>query len=243
MIMKNKELLERSKKFMESYKGLKEHKELDGDFKQLLQQPVVPHLRERKIGKYEIKIEIIHSMKEVTVVSARNWLLMGYKQMKVMFESPRPLYKLLKDGQGLLMSDSPQEIFLQYDAYKQAKGKVLIAGLGLGMSPTLFAEKKEVSEVIVVEIEKDIIKLCKPKNKKIRIVNDDIWKFLKETKEKFDFIYIDIHYSTGCMEYVHTVLPMKKILKERFPNTSSCFWGEEEMESQYNPNFDIKNGV
>ena len=65
-----------------------------------------------------------------------------------------------------------------------------------------------------------------------------IWHFLKTTKEKFDYIYIDIHYSTGCMEYLHTILPMRKLLKKRFPKVQADFWGEEEMKSQYNPNFD-----
>jgi len=222
--------------FFEGYKGLTMKKEIDKDFFNLLQKSAVPHLHEKKIGKFEVKIETILPDRVLPVVSARNWLLMGYRQRSVQFSSPRPLYQLLEEG-NLRMSDSPQEIFLQYDAYKEAKGKVLIGGLGLGMSPTLFAEKKEVTEVIVVEIEKDVIKLCKPKNKKIKVINDDIWNYLKTTDEKFDYIYIDIHYSTGCQEYIHTILPMRKILDEKFSGVPASFWGEEEMKSQYDPNF------
>ncbi len=223
-------------KFQEQYPGLNQQKELDIGFMELLERASVPHLKERQVGRFKVKVDIIPALKEMTVVSARNWLLMGYRQLKCSFREPRPVYKLYNEKR-LLMSDSPQEMFLQYEEYKQAKGRVLIAGLGLGMSPTLFAEKDEVTEVIVVEIEKDVIKLCKPKNKKIKIINDDIWEFLKKTKEKFDFIYIDIHYSTGCMEYIHTVLPMRKILKKKFPKTPASFWAEEEMKSQYDPNF------
>ncbi|KKL46120.1 hypothetical protein LCGC14_2348780, partial [marine sediment metagenome] len=106
--------------------------------------------------------------------------------------------------------------------------------------------KPEVTEVIIIEIDKDIIKLSKPKNKKISVVNEDLWKFLKETKEKFDYIYVDIHYSTGCMEYINTVLPMRKIIEKRFPSVDADFWGEEEMKAQYNPDFErqiqAKNG-
>jgi len=223
--------------FLEEYKGLSMQKELDEDFKKLLQEPTVPHLRERTVGKFKIKIDIVPALKIMTVVSTRNWLLMGYKQLECSFIYPRLVYQLFNEKR-MLMSDSPQEMFLQYEAYQQAKGRVLCGGLGLGMSPTLFAEKEEVTEVIVVEIEKDIIKLCKPKNKKIKVINKDIWKFLKKTKEKFDYIYIDIHYSTGCMEYLDTVLPMREILKDRFPDTQSSFWGEEEMKSQYDPSFE-----
>ena len=165
--------------------------------------------------------------------------MMGYTPQKTIFREPRPLYKLLRKGK-LMMSDSPQEMFLQYEAYKEAKGRVLMGGLGLGMSATLFAEKDNVKEVCVVEISKEIIKLCRPRNKKIKVIHEDIWNFLKTTKEKFDYIYIDIHYATGCMEYLATVLPMRKILDEKFSDVPASFWGEEEMKTQYDPDFDKK---
>jgi len=228
--------------FFEGYKGLHSQKLLDYAFLKLLEMPAVPHLTERKVGQFEVKIEIVLAGKDMTVVSARNWLLMGYKQQKCVFTNARPLYKLLRNG-GLLMSDSPQEMFLQYEAYKEAHGRVLVGGLGLGMSPSLFANKGNVSEVVVVEIEKDIITLCRPKNGKIKVVRGDIWNFLKTTKESFDFIYIDIHYGTHCGEYLKTVIPMRKILEERFANIPSQFWGEEEMKSQYDPNFEAKKAM
>lgn len=240
-----KQLLKLSKhaqKQVENYKGLKIQKILTPEFVKLLQKPAVPHLTEKKVGEHEVKIEIVPAGKEMTVVSMRNWLMMGYKPQEVRFTEPRPIFKLYK-GTSLLMSDSPQEIFLQYDAYQAAKGRVLMGGLGLGMSANLFAEKPEVTEILVVEISKDVMKLCKPKNKKIKVINGDIKDFINSSKEKFDFIYIDIHYSTGCMEYIHTVLPMRKILGKKFPGTPAIFWGEEEMKSQYDPNFNVKNGV
>jgi len=221
---------------MDRYKGLKQKKVLNSNFLKLLKKSIL-NLSERKIGKYEVKVEIIPSGKEMIVVSTRNWLMMGYKPLKVSYINSRPLYKLLRNGTELLMSDSPQEMFLQYEAYKGAKGKVLVGGLGLGLYASMIALKPEVTEVAVVEIDKDVIKLCNPKNKKIKVINEDILKFIKETKEKFDYIYIDTYYSTGCTEYIHTVLPLRKILKERFPKTPASFWGEEEMESQYDPNW------
>jgi hypothetical protein len=227
---------------LERYKGLKEQKVLDKDFFKLLEKPSVPHLHEKKVGKWEIRIDTILPMKEMTIVSARNWLMMGYKQLKCSFIEPRLVYKLLEEGK-VRMSDTPQEMFLQYEAYKEAHGKVLIGGLGLGMSPSLFANKENVSKVVVVEIDKDVIKLCKPKNKKIRVIHEDIWKFLEKTEEKFDYIYIDIHYSTSCMEYIHTILPMRKLLEKRFSNIPASFWGEEEMKAQYDENFDTSKYI
>lgn len=238
-------LKQESEKFVKRIEHIQNNpKKLDVDFFELLKDLHI-NLVERKIGLYEIKIEIISQNKELIVVSTRNWLMMGYKPLKIICDSPYVMYKLIKKGHGLLMSSSPQEMFLQYEAYKSAKGRVLVGGLGLGLYPSMIASKLEVTEVIVVEIDKDIIRLCRPKNKKIKVICDDIWHYLKTTdsSEQFDYIYIDVHYSTGCMEYIHTVLPMRKILSERFPNTPASFWGEEEMKAQYDPDFEkIKGG-
>jgi len=181
--------------------------------------------------------EYVPAGKEMTVVSHRNCLMMGYKPLKVVFQDIRTVHKLVKDGQGLLMSDTPQEMFLQYDAYCNAKGKVLVGGLGIGMYPAMISKKPEVSEVHVVEIDKDIINLTGKqfrKNPKIKIVNDDIKHFLRTIQgENYDYCYIDIHYSTGAMEYINTVLPLREIINKKFPQLKTDFWGEEEMKAQY----------
>ena len=138
------------------------------------------------------------------------------------------------------MSDTPQEMFLQYEAYNNARGKVLVGGLGLGMYISMIAKKPEVTSITVIEKEKDIIKLMNFKHPKVKIVNADIWKYLKKTKDKFDYAYVDIHYSTGAMEYINTVLPMREIFNKRFSKIPVDFWGEEEMKSQYREGGDKK---
>ena len=221
---------------MNRYRGLKEQKPLPKSFiLTTLDSPI--SLSDKKIGKFEVKTKLKKRGDILTIVSARNWLMMGYKQTRVELPHSRIIHSLSRYKEGLMMSDSPQEMFLQYKAYQEATGKVLVGGLGLGMYASMIAKKPEVKEITVIEIEKDIIELCQPKNKKIEVIHDDIWKFSKSTKEKFDYIYIDIHYRTGAMEYINTVLPMRKILKKRFPNTPASFWGEEEMEAQYDPDY------
>jgi len=225
------ELLEQAKTQMENMAdNMEQPKHLPSDFMKLLQQSHLELLAVNR-GDYQVKNDVIYPGTPLTVVSMRNYLMMGYKPLEVTYDTPRNIYKLVKDDNQVLMSDSPQEMFLHYDAYKNAKGRVLTSGLGLGLFARMVAEKEEVSEVVVVEIEKDIIQLCNPRHDKIKIIHDDIWKFIKTTDEKFDFIYIDIHYRTGAMEYIHTVLPMQKIFEEKFPNIPVMFWGEEEMKS------------
>jgi len=224
------------------YKGLQgESKRLAPEFFELLKSPQLLHLRKSTNGKYSVEMDLIKTGEPVTVVSERNWLMMGYAPQKVLYDCPRILNKLKKEGR-LLMSDSPQEMFLQYDAYMQANGKVLVGGLGLGLYADMIAKKKNVTEVVVVEIDKDVIELCKPVNPKIRVIHGNVKDFIASTDEHFDFAYIDIHYSTGCMEYLQTVLPMRRIFERRFPSMPVYFWGEEEMKAQYNPNFDKEKG-
>lgn len=232
-------LKKESERALRKYKGLQgEPKQVDEDFLALLRASHI-ELQEKRVGKYRIEIDHIEAGKELTVVSRRNWLMMGYKPTIVTYDDvPRKIYKLIKEGQGLLMSDSPQEMFLHYEAYKAAKGSVLVGGLGLGLYATMVANKPGVSEVTVVEIDKDVIKLTKPKHPKISVVHDDITHYIKTSSKTFDYIYIDTYYSTGAMEYIETVLPLKKILKKKYPNTPHSFWAEEEMEAQYDPTKD-----
>jgi len=221
------------------YRGLNEEpKTVDKEFlMSTIENPI--DFKKRKVGKYRIEIDIQLKGQPMTVVSWRNFLMMGYRPTQVIMPENRYVHKLIKDGQGLLMSDSPQEMFLQYEAYKAARGRVLIGGLGLGMFTAMAAKKSEVTEIIVIEIEEDIIDLIEFEHPKVKIICDDIWRFLRTTADtKFDFIYIDIHYSTGCKEYINTVLPMRKILEKRFPNIPAMFWGEKEMEAQYDPDFE-----
>lgn len=217
------------------YPGLKGPlKSLDIDFVESTLFAVVSHLKPRGVGQYSIRRDIKKRGEEMTIVSDRNWLLMGYAPLKLKLPWKRIVTCLVKDGQGLLMSDSPQEMFLQYDAFKAARGKVLVGGLGLGMYATMIANKPEVESVTVVEISKDVVRLCRPTHPKIRVVRGDFWKYIKKQPlDGFDFVYVDIYYSTGCHEYKLTVLPMKKIFSERIPNTPVMFWAEREMATQF----------
>ena len=57
---------------------------------------------------------------------------------------------LLIDGQ-IVMSDTPDEMDDQRDFIRNAKGHILINGLGLGVTLQLVLEKPEVTKVTVIE--------------------------------------------------------------------------------------------
>ena len=73
------------------------------------------------------------------------------------------LYKRLAHrSRGVVMSNTPMEILTNREAYSQAKGAVLINGLGMGMLLEAVLAKPEVESVRVVEIDADVIALVGP---------------------------------------------------------------------------------
>ena len=97
-------------------------------------------------------------------------------------------------GEGLVMSDTFMERKSNSEFIKRVNGKVLIAGLGLGLVLHNILQKEEVTEILVIEKCQDVIDLVGPKfeNPKLKIICEDIIKWRPKKNEKFDTIYFDI---------------------------------------------------
>ncbi|MCP4113015.1 MAG: hypothetical protein GY749_47055 [Desulfobacteraceae bacterium] len=99
------------------------------------------------------------------------------------------------------MTDSTEERCMMYAAAKQARGKVLVGGLGLAVYPQLiYFLKRPVESVTILENNPVIIKLVcgywknilsDKLKKKFRVVRGTIEKYLQGTSECFDTIYFD----------------------------------------------------
>jgi len=191
-------------------------------------------LKPGKVGDVELKLDYIEPMKPLTVVSMRDAIYMGYSPLKMAFPWRYPMYTYFIDD-CLTMSTSPQEIFLLHIGIKEMKGKVLIGGLGIGYVVSKVLEKDNVDKVIVVEKNKNIIKLIGNQYKKIygdrlEIVNEDLFKYLKNTKEKFDTAHLDIWNGTNEATFYDYVLPLRRLAYKKIKKTY-C-WAEEQMISQ-----------
>jgi hypothetical protein len=94
----------------------------------------------------------------------------------------------------LMMSDTPMERKSNLNFIENANGRVLIAGLGLGMIILNILDKEEVTEVVVIEKYKDVIDLVEPKftHPKLKVICSDIFFWKPAKGEKFDTIYFDI---------------------------------------------------
>ena len=116
-----------------------------------------------------------------------------------------------------------REVESTYGIIKNAHGRVGVVGLGLGFTVQEMAKRKEVKEIIVYELEKDIIDLYLNnfgENEKIKIINEDAFKVKGET---FDYFYVDIY------EYKLTekVVEDYKHFMKAHKITDYVFWGVE----------------
>lgn len=103
--------------------------------------------------------------------------------------------RLVVDGE-LMMSDTAMERYSNKEFIKRATGKVLIAGLGIGLIIRNIIDKPDVESILIVENNQAVIDLVLPRlpfSNKIRVIKADIFEFNKAIKgQKFDTIYFDI---------------------------------------------------
>ena len=94
----------------------------------------------------------------------------------------------------LMMSNTPMEKRTNRDVIRFSHGKVLIAGLGIGMILMEILDKKEVESVTVIEKYKDVINLVASSfdSPKLKIILADIMEWKPQKGQTFDTIYFDI---------------------------------------------------
>jgi hypothetical protein len=111
---------------------------------------------------------------------------------------PPGRYCILTVGSEVMMSDTPMEKRSNREVVFQARGDVLIAGLGIGMVLLPILAKPEVKSVTVVEKSQEIIQLVapalyqQPGAEKLTIVYKDVFDWRPEEGTKYDTLYFDI---------------------------------------------------
>jgi len=115
-------------------------------------------------------------------VRAKLDIYKGHQEGKISFDDVVGI-PVLCDGNGnVWMSITPNEILTLRNSIRRSKGKVGIAGLGLGLSVRRILDRKQVEKVTVVEIDKDVIKyfgepLLEEFGDKLNIVNGDAYEY------------------------------------------------------------------
>lgn len=104
-------------------------------------------------------------------------------------------YKRLMRGRTVVMSNTPAEIKSNRTAYRRARGRVLINGMGLGMLLQAILGKQEVSEVWVVEAAQEVITLVGPTytgDPRVKLIHANALEYSPPRGERFDFAWHDI---------------------------------------------------
>lgn len=152
-------------------------------------------------------------------------------------------YAMLLIREQIVMSDTRMERSSNYEVISRANGKVLIAGLGIGMILTAILQKPEVAEILVVEDCEDVIQLVAPHiqkivpaDKKLEIIRGDIFAVKRKLKElkPFDTIYFDI-WSTICTDHLTEIATLhhmyKNFLNRRNPKAWMGSWMQGYLKS------------
>lgn len=142
------------------------------------------HVKDGKSGEWEI-IEFEVADKELSQIISL------FKTGRAV---PAGKYKRLMRGRTCIMSNTPDEIRDFMHFVREAKGNVLINGLGLGVVLTAILNKKEVTKVTVVEQSEDVIMMVAPcfNDERLTIVHADAYTYQIPKGEKYNAVWHDI---------------------------------------------------
>lgn len=129
------------------------------------------------------------------------------------------------------MSVSPNEVFTMEKPIKNAKGKVLTLGCGMGYFSYMASLKEDVESITIVELEQSIIDLFEKyllpqfENKdKITIIKADAIEFLRDMADgTFDYCFADIWIG---IEDIAPYFAIKEIGR-KLKKTKIDYWIEE----------------
>jgi hypothetical protein len=142
------------------------------------------------------------------------------------------VYKRLLCPGGVMMSNTPMELRTNQWIIAKAKGRVLINGLGLGCVLTAILKKPEVTEVWVVEREKDVIDLVWPtfaSDPRCKLIHADALEYRPPKGVRFDVVWHDI-WLTICADNLNDM----KRLHRRYGRISDkqASWCREIIEAE-----------
>lgn len=132
------------------------------------------------------------------------------------------------------MTVEPYEINTFASFASSAKGRILLGGCGLGYIAYILSLKEEVSEITIVEKDKQVIDLFEsailPQFKykeKVNIVEGDILEYLNVADlTQFDEINVDVWRDYIDMIYIY--LPLL-VIERKNPQVKFSYWLEENM--------------
>jgi len=189
------------------------------------------------------RLQIVPRFGEIPVVSHRRAFLTNKQPtfIKVSKRTPLWVHELSEEGQGVWMTDLPEELQQIEDFLARAGvtpgrqslrgSRVLVGGLGLGIVATRLAQ--EGAAVTVVERNRHIIKLCRPPDIPMTVIQGDIATYLRDSRHgPFGEYYLDTWQGTNEGTWWKEVMPLRRIIANRFGVVPVWCWAEDIMLGQ-----------
>lgn len=133
------------------------------------------------------------------------------------------------------MSDTAAERSMMFAAAKEARGRILVGGLGLAIYPQLvFRLNRPLESMTIVEINPKVIQLVgeiwtyaldETDTQKINIVRADIEDYLQDTSDCFDTIYLDTWEDADARFLPHVNHLIQLALPKCAPEGQIHCWG------------------
>ena len=123
-----------------------------------------------------------------------------------------------------MVDDPPHWLVMQWYA-SQARGRVLTAGLGLGLVHHALAANEAVTDIVVVERQPEVIRLVGPHvPARVEIYEADFFEYaLAPEASDFQTIILDLWVASGVkqkMQLLGDVLVRVAEIRMRYPNTT-----------------------
>jgi hypothetical protein len=191
-------------------------------------------LAEKKCGKVSINHRIMPAGETIPVVGMRQAITRGLRPAVVRLKESLTIHRLVHSKHGVWMTDMPEELNQIGEMLHtvQPKGRVLVGGLGLGILASTLANRPDVDDVTVVEIDKDVIKLCDSGEGYV-VVHDDVQRYLHRHEKPFDYYLLDTWQMTNEGTWWRNVMPMRRTIRKRWGTGPIIHcWAEDIMVGQ-----------
>ena len=142
-----------------------------------------------------------------------------------------PFKRLIRNNETI-MSNTPDECrdFMWFVDY--ATGTVLLNGLGLGVVVQALLNKKDVTEIIVIEKSEDVIKLCGPtylKDPSVTLIHEDAFEYQPPKGKRYNAVWHDI-WDSICIDNIEDMKKLHRKYGRRCDYQKS--WARERCESE-----------
>ncbi len=119
-------------------------------------------LPEATSGKVQVRHRTIPVGNRVDIVGMRQAFLRGLRPASGIVKAPLRIHELVHSDHGMWMTDLPEELnqIAELMCTVQPQGKILVGGLGLGILAYTLTLRPGVTDVLVVERDKHVVKLC-----------------------------------------------------------------------------------